>query len=227
MGAPGGEGGGDGFGDALLVGGVGDRGGGRVGVGERGDLDGDGGAGEVVERAEGGLGEGDGEFGVEEGEAELVGEAEALRDGGGLGGVPGDGAGGLGRLAGRAEVMRWMPGFRLAVAWRRRQAAGRAWLAAPARWSGGRAAAGSASRVVTTAKSGGGERGFEASGEGEGDVFFEEIVGEVGSGVGASVGGVEEDEGAGLLGERGGREQDEERGEVSAGGEQGCVDCTG
>ena len=48
----------------------------------------------------------------------------------------------------------------------------------------------------------GGEEGAEAGGEGEGDVFFEEVVGEVGAGVGASVGGVEEDDGAGggLLG---------------------------
>jgi len=46
------------------------------------------------------------------------------------------------------------------------------------------------------------------------------------------VGGVQEDEGARLLGEgggreQGGREQDEERGDGSAGGEQGCVDCNG
>ena len=56
---------------------------------ERGDLDGDGGAGEVVEGADGGAAEDDGELGVLEGEADLVGEAEALGDGGGLGGVPG------------------------------------------------------------------------------------------------------------------------------------------
>ena len=36
----------------------------------------------------------------------------------------------------------------------------------------------------------GGELGSEASGEGEGEVFFEDVVGEVGSGVEASVGGV-------------------------------------
>ena len=43
----------------------------------------------------------------------------------------------------------------------------------------------------------GGEQGAEAVGEGQGDVFFEEIVAEMGSGVGAAVGGVEQDEGAG------------------------------
>jgi hypothetical protein len=48
----------------------------------------------------------------------------------------------------------------------------------------------------------GGEEGAEPGSEGEGDVFFEEVVGEVGSGVGASVSGVEKDEGTGggLLG---------------------------
>ena len=52
-------------------------------------------------------------------------------------------------------------------------------------------------------------RGRGDGGKGEGDVFFEDVVGEVGSGVGASVGGVEEDDavrGAGLLGGRGKRE---------------------
>jgi hypothetical protein len=60
----------------------------------------------------------------------------------------------------------------------------------------------------------GGEEGAEAGGEGEGDVFFEEIVGEAGAGVGASVRGVEEDEGAGgrgLLGEEGRDDQQAER----------------
>ena len=43
----------------------------------------------------------------------------------------------------------------------------------------------------------GGELSAEARGEGESEVFFEEVVGEVSAGVGASVGGVEEDKGAG------------------------------
>ena len=59
---------------------------------ERGDLDGDGGADEVVERAEGGATEDDREFGALKGEADLVGQGEALGDGGRLGGVPGDGS---------------------------------------------------------------------------------------------------------------------------------------
>jgi hypothetical protein len=60
-----------------------------------------------------------------------------------------------------------------------------------------------------------GEDGTEAVGEGEGEVFFEEIVWEVGSGIGASVSGVQEDGGAGLRGRRllgggGERQQGEE-----------------
>ena len=71
--APGVEGVGDGFGDVLLVGGVGD-GGLVVAVDEGGDLDGDGWADEVIDGADGGSAEDDGEFGVLEGEADLVGE---------------------------------------------------------------------------------------------------------------------------------------------------------
>ena len=41
---------------------------------------------------------------------------------------------------------------------------------------------------------GDGERGAEARGEGEGEIFFEDVVGELGSGVGAAVGGIEKDE---------------------------------
>ena len=93
----------------------------------------------------------------------------------------------------------WMP-EPLPVAWRMRQTAGWSWLAISARWSVVKAAAGSEVRVEMTAKLAGGEQGAEAVVEGEGDVFFEEVVGEVGSGVGASVGGVEEDEGAGGAG---------------------------
>ncbi len=96
MGAVGGEGCGDGFGGALLVGVVGDGGGGVGGQGS--EFDGDGGAGEVVERADGGSGEEDGELGAVEGKADLVGKTEALGEGGGLGGVPGDG------IAGRSGV---------------------------------------------------------------------------------------------------------------------------
>ena len=80
----------------------------------------------------------------------------------------------------------------------------------------------------------GGEEGAETGGEGEGEVFFEEVVGEVGAGVGASVGGVEEDDGAGygLLGGDGDREECRQDGEgevrrdLSMGRDQGSlVDC--
>ena len=48
----------------------------------------------------------------------------------------------------------------------------------------------------------GGEEGSETGGEGQGDIFFDEVVREVGAGIWAAVGGVEEDDGAGggLLG---------------------------
>jgi len=66
--------------------------------------------------------------------------------------------------------------------------------------------------------------GTKARGEGEGDVFFEEAVGEMGSGVRASVGGIEEDEGArsGLLGcgqwdDARCKDEEKARGAVSAG----------
>jgi len=74
------------------------------------------------------------------------------------------------------------------------------------------------------AESGGAKGGSEAGGEGEGDVFFEEVVGEMGSGVRASVGGIEEDEGArsGLLGcgqwdDARCKDEEKARGAVSAG----------
>ncbi len=71
----------------------------------------------------------------------------------------------------------------------------------------------------------GGERGSEGGGEGQGEVFFEELVAEAGSGVGASVGGVEEDDCAGLLGWEGdgkeGREDGEPRGDGLEGWGQG------
>lgn len=49
----------------------------------------------------------------------------------------------------------------------------------------------------------GGEGGAETVVEGEGDVFFEEIAGEAGSGIGAAVGGIEQDEGSGGAGDDG------------------------
>jgi hypothetical protein len=80
----------------------------------------------------------------------------------------------------------------------------------------------------------GGEKGAEAGGEGEGNVFFEEVIGEVGTGVGASVSGIEEDEGAGggLLGLRGDGDEARQDGEGEAcdllGEGQGrLVDCKG
>ena len=68
----------------------------------------------------------------------------------------------------------------------------------------------------------GGEEGAEAGCEGEGDVFFEQVVGEVGSGVGASVSGIEEDYGArgGLLGLCGDGDEARQDGE-------GCGDLSG
>ena len=73
----------------MLVGGVGDEGGGVAGEGS--DFKGYGGAGEVVERGDGGVAEDDGDFGLEECGAEEVGEVAAGGDEAGLGGVPGDG----------------------------------------------------------------------------------------------------------------------------------------
>ena len=80
MGTPGGETGGDGLRDVLFVGGVGGRGGVGVRWGEGSDFDSDGGAGEVIERPEGGTAEDDGKFGTLEGEADLVSKGEALGD---------------------------------------------------------------------------------------------------------------------------------------------------
>ena len=58
----------------------------------------------------------------------------------------------------------------------------------------------------------GGEEGSEAGGEGEGDVLFEEVVGEARPWVWASVSGVEEDDGMGdglLGGSEDARQEDE------------------
>ncbi len=95
----------------------------------------------------------------------------------------------------------WMP-VPLEVAWRMRQAVARAWLAMPARMFGGEVGVG----VVggDDGEAGGGEEGLEAGGEGLGDVFFDGVVGELGAGVVAAVGGVEEDDVAGWLGGGGG-----------------------
>ncbi len=77
-----------------------------------------------------------------------------------------------------------------------------------------------------------GEDGAEAGGEGQGEGFLRELVGEVGSGVGAAVGGVEEDGGAGggLLGWKGRRDGEayEKResktcGDLLGGEDQGSV----
>ena len=91
MGSPGDEGGGEGLGYLLLVGGIGDGKGFGGAVGEWCQFDGDGWAGEIVEGADGGFAKDEREFGAIEDEAELVDEAEALGNGGGLGGVPGEG----------------------------------------------------------------------------------------------------------------------------------------
>ena len=78
------ESGGEGLGNAGLVGGVG----GALGGGEGGELNQDGGTGEIVERADGGAAAVDGEAGLGERGGDLGGEALALREGVGLGGVP-------------------------------------------------------------------------------------------------------------------------------------------
>ncbi len=201
MTAPGGESGKDRFGDILLVVGVGDRDGVGVGRGDGGDLDGDGGAGEVIEWADGGTAKNDGEFGVLDGEANLVGEAEALGDGGGLGCVPGDG------------------GVRLVGAFVER---GGDDVHAAAAVGGVQDEAGGGMSVIDDLgaliggedygrvglacgqdrETAGGEESAKAGGEGEGDIFFEEIAGQVGTGVGTAVGRVDEDRGVrgGLLG---------------------------
>ena len=84
------EGDGDGGGDALLVGGVGDGGGGVAGA--RGAIS-RATAGQVrlSSGADGGVAEDDGDFGLEKCGAEEVGEVAAGGDEAGLGGVPGDG----------------------------------------------------------------------------------------------------------------------------------------
>ena len=79
----------------------------------------------------------------------------------------------------------------------------------------------------------GGEGSTKAGGEGEGDVFFKHVVGEMGSGIGAPVRGVKEDDGASgwLLGrgDAGGQENGSEAyREVFEGKGQGrLVDCKG
>lgn len=198
MGTPGDDGPADGLADALLVGCVGDRGAAGVGGGEGGDLDGDGGAGQVVEGAEGGSGEDDGEFGADQGGAELVGEEEALPERGGLGGLPGDdGARGFevvgGGKVGGDDVDAVAAGGGV------EDEAG-----------GGMGVVGDLGALVGKEGDGGigvageddgdaagAEEGTETGGEGQREVFFEEMFVEGGSGLGASVGGIEKDDGSG------------------------------
>jgi len=208
----------------LLVGGVSDWGCAGAAGAEGGDLDGDGGAGEIVQRPEGGAAEDDGEFGALEGEADLVGEVEALGNGGGLGGVPGDigvrvfevvGCEGRGDdvnavAAGGGVEDEAGGGVRV--------------VADLGALVGGEGDGGVDFVGGDDGEAAGGEEGAEAGCEGEGDVFFEEVVGEVGSGVGASVSGIEEDDGAGggLLGLRGDGDEARQDGKGEA-----CGDVSG
>ena len=89
--APGLQGGGQGGDDALLVGRVGYGGWILAGNEQRSYFDRDGGAHEIVQRADRGLTGECGETGFGECGGEVAGEALALADGSGLGGVPGDG----------------------------------------------------------------------------------------------------------------------------------------
>ena len=85
--APEEQSGADGLGDAGLVAGIGDRGG-----GQGRELKEDGGAGEVIERPNEGAAGVIGEASVGEGGGELCGEALRLLESGGLRGGPGDGS---------------------------------------------------------------------------------------------------------------------------------------
>lgn len=143
-----------------------------------------------------------------------------MGDGGGLGGVPGDGVAGGG--GGGVEVL-----------WGRGQGGGDEMNAVAAgggvedEAGGGANAVGDLGALVGREWNGGvgvaggddgetvgGEKSAEAGGEGEGEVFFEEVVGEVGSGIRTSVCGVEKDDDAGrLLGGQRESRQEEGRGE--------------
>jgi len=230
--APGGEGCDDGLGDILLIDGIGDRGWVAVGGDEWGDLNGDRGAEEVIEGPQGGAAENHRELGALEGQADLVGEAEALRDGVCLGGVPWDCGVGF-----------------VDVGWRSKRggddvnavaAAGRVKDEA----GGGVAVVADLSALIggegngrigiaggDDGESAGAERGAEPGSEDQGKVFFEHVVGEMGAGVRASVRWIEEDDGAGggLLGRDGKRRQEDDgemRGDVLEGRGQGrLVDC--
>ncbi len=140
------------------------------------------------------MGEDDGDFGLKERCADEVGELEAGGDEGGLGGVPGDG----------------LPGFDFAGVGEgggEEVDAGAAGGGVDEEAGGGAGVVGEAGALVggdgvggvgvawgDDVEAGCGEGGAELGGEGEGEVFLEDVVGELGSGVGASVGGVEEDE---------------------------------
>jgi hypothetical protein len=132
-----------------------------------------------------------------EGETDLVGEAEALGDGRGLRGVP------WGRCVRLFDVLRKGGGDDMnAVA---------AGGGVEDEAGGGMGVVGDLGALVGGEGDGGvgvaggdhreaagGEESAEAASEGQGHVFFKDIVGEMSAGVGASVTGIEEDDGAGL-----------------------------
>ena len=199
----------------MLVGGVGDWG--WVGIGgfEWGDLDGDGGAGQVIEGAERGAAEDDGEPGVLKGEADLVGEGKALGDGCGLGGVPGNCRVGLVEIAGWSKGGGDDVDAVAAVGGVEDKASGGMGVVGNLRaLVGGEGDGGVGVAGGDYGEAAGGEESSETGGEGQGDIFFDEVVREVGARIRASMGGVEEDDGAGsgLLG-GGKREQARQDGE--------------
>ena len=77
-----------------------------------------------------------------------------------------------------------------------RQAVGWAWLAISARWSVVKGTAGSESRVEMTVKPAVASRARRRVAKARVRSFSRRLLGRCGSGVGASVGGVEEDDGA-------------------------------
>jgi hypothetical protein len=168
---------------------------------------------------------------MEESDPEFVGEAEALGDGGGLsslplnGGVGGVGVSGVvgGREGGGDDVDAVTAGGGVED-----EAGGRVGVVGDfGALVGGEDDSGVAVAGGDHGNAAGGEEGSDGGCEGEREVLFEDIVGEVGSGVGAAVGGIDEDDRAGLLapGDHGKerREEGEARGDGFEGKGQGFV----
>ena len=195
MAAPKDEGVGHGFGYALLVCRIGDRGGIAAVNGERGNLERDGGTGEVVERAKGHAAEDERDVGAAESGAELVGEPEALRNPWALGAVPEEGAGlGVRRHEGGgikvntaaagggvdddAGDRSGVVGYPGAVV----EGEGGGWV-----WLVVLAAGEDAEAVLRQQRA-------QTDGEGERDILFENLTVEMSAGVLAAVGGIEKDQ---------------------------------